>query len=268
MTRRIDRCWIKGIGTVSLDMHIYMIAKQVFACVYPFAVYVFSCLPSKLLPSSSISDICVRLVRACLASPETDLQEQPFFGPNLSVRIIIYLLHIEHLASSLHERQVRSSSPLEAEIAHCVGTDDIFERLLQQWKCRFEIHTVGREDNIRVLRQVGWCWSAPVVYGCGNTAREIIEPDVLLHEFEHLILVGDVERLGDVAANSYCKTNKPTPGAQFDTGVISSKFAQKLLSRAYIVFPTRSSLCFLSMYLPSTMPAGHSCPPQPFLRSS
>jgi hypothetical protein len=36
----------------------------------------------------------------------------------------------------------------------------------------------------------------------------------------------------------------------------------------YIVFPARSSLCSLSMYLASTIPAGHSCPPHPFFKSS
>jgi hypothetical protein len=36
----------------------------------------------------------------------------------------------------------------------------------------------------------------------------------------------------------------------------------------YNMASTKSSLCSRSMYLLNTMPAGHSCPPHPDLRSS
>lgn len=56
---------------------------------------------------------------------ESSLQEKSFFRPDWLVRVVINLLHIKHLPCSLHERQVSPSPPLEAEVAHCIRTDDV-----------------------------------------------------------------------------------------------------------------------------------------------
>jgi len=54
------------------------------------------------------------------------LQEQRFPGVDLLIRIVIHLANIEHLASHLHELQVRSSPLLETEVAYGVVADQVF----------------------------------------------------------------------------------------------------------------------------------------------
>lgn len=107
----------------------------------------------KLYLSSSLFDICDELVwGAGQHHLILDLQEQSFFRPNLFIRVVIHLLNIKHLSCSLHKRQISPSPSFEAEIAHGAGADNVFERVLQQRKRRFKVHTVSCKDDIRVLR--------------------------------------------------------------------------------------------------------------------
>lgn len=111
------------------------------------------------------------------------------------VGVILDLLNQECLPDRFHEVQVGSPPLLETKITHGLAPNQILQRLLQQRKRWFEVDTIGCEDDVRVVRDsVRTCFS-PVVDVSGYFTLEVIQGDVLPHEFLHLCHVRHVDVL-------------------------------------------------------------------------
>lgn len=103
----------------------------------------------------------------------------------------------------------------------------------------------------------------------------MVQLNVGLHQGQHRLLVGDVERRSsDLAPVRDCKTHESAPGSEFNAGEVSVADRttitkkKKRKKETDIVLSSKSEECRLMIYFARTMPAGHNCPPQPSLRSS
>jgi len=65
-----------------------------------------------------------------------------------SAWVIPNLFDLEGLLGHLHESEVCSSPPLEAEIAHRIRTQKVLKRCDEEGKCGLEIDAISGEDDI------------------------------------------------------------------------------------------------------------------------
>lgn len=73
-------------------------------------------------------------------------------------RTILNFSHMKLPFDRLDELHVSSASPLEAKVADSVVSNEIKKRALEEWKRRFVVYTVCRQDNIRMPRDVIGTW--------------------------------------------------------------------------------------------------------------
>lgn len=125
-------------------------------------------------------------------SGSCDLQEDVLPRVLRLIRIVRNVFNQEALLHRFQKVHVGASSPLEAEVAHRIRTNEILERLLEQFKGGLEIYAVCSQHNVGVLWDGIWRRSAPLVDGGFHTVAEVIQRDILFHQSEHRVHIGDV----------------------------------------------------------------------------
>ena len=110
------------------------------------------------------------------------------------VRVVRHVLDHELLLHRFQKMHVGSPSTLEAEVADGLWTYEILESLLEQWECRLEIHAIRSQYDIWMLWDGLWRRCAPFVHSGLHPLAEVVQLNVLLHQSEHRVHIGDMNR--------------------------------------------------------------------------
>ena len=115
-------------------------------------------------------------------------QKNIFSRIDFLVRVINFS-HRENLFDDFDEMHVSPSPPLETEIADGIGSNEVLQSLLKEWKRRLKVDAISGENNVRMSWQIGGNWLSPVVDCRFDLSFQIIEGYVFLHEHKHRVLV-------------------------------------------------------------------------------
>lgn len=169
--------------------------------------------------SSSKLDSAVRSCAVDQGRSGTDrVEEEILSRVDLRLRVVVDLMDDERLSGHLQEAQIGSAASLEAEVADRIRAQQCLQRRHEQGKCRFKVNAIGGEDDVRLRRDSLRYWLSPVQHTGGYDRGETIELDVVLHQREHRLLIGNMDgRDSDIAASCDCKAHESPASSKFDT---------------------------------------------------
>lgn len=84
----------------------------------------------------------------------------------------------------------------------------------EERKCGFKVDAIGSEDDVRPGGNVIWDRFPPIQDRSSHGRLKVIESNVIFHEGEHGLLVGNMDGRSHFAPASHGKANEATTGSK------------------------------------------------------